>query len=420
MTSPKEIVKKTLKNPLIAGSSVLFAGIMFANFGNYLYHLLMGRMLGPQNYGALISLISLAYIFSIISTALSTTVVKFVTKYKAKKDFKKIYQLFWRLKIGFLVFGAFLFVAFFLIKDEISQFLNIPDSSPVLLVSIWMVIGFLSFINEGTLRAFLKFNFLSFNSIFGTIMKLGLAVFLVRIGFSVNGALGAIILGTLLPYLISFLPLRFLNQYKDGKEKIPWNEFFSYSGPVLVAVLGLTSLYSSDVILVKHLFPAYEAGLYASLAVLGKIVFFGSSTVQMVMFPLVSERFENGKNYQNFFKQSFLIVAGISLVITTIYFSFPRLMIHLLYGPAYLKAAPYLGIFAVFISLYSLSSLLVNFFFSIKKVMVGLFPLFAAISQICLILVFHSSVAQVIGVSIGVSALLLFSLLLFYWQNEKR
>lgn len=413
-------MKKFFANPLIAGSSVLFVGAMIANFGNYLYHLLMGRMLGPQDYGALTSLISLAYLLSIISATLSTTVVKFVTQYKARKEFGKIYKLFWQLKKWFFVFGIFIFTLFFLFKERISEFLNIASSFPVLLVGIWMAFSFLSLVNDGTLRGLLKFNFLSFNTAFSTFLKLIFAVFFVKIGFSVAGALGAIVLAAFFPYLLSFFPLRLLWQYKNGKEEINWKELFSYSGPVLLATLGLTSLYSSDIILVKHLFPAYEAGLYASLAVLGKIVFFASGVVPTVMFPLVSERFENGKSYQNFFKQSFLIVGGVSLFITALYFSFPKSVINLLYGSVYLTAAPLLGIFAVFIALYSECNLLVNFFLSIRKTRLVVLPALAALLQFFLIRFFHQSLAQVIWVSIGVCALLLGGLLLFLRQNEKR
>ena len=283
-----------------------------------------------------------------------------------------------------------------------------------------MFLSFLAFINDGMLRGFFRFGFISLNAVLTTILKLGLAIILVRWGFSVAGALGAIILGSAFAYLFSFYPLRFLRQYKDGARSVNWRGFFSYTIPVLLANLGLTSLYSSDIILVKHLFPAYEAGLYASLAVLGKIVFFVSGTVPAVMFPLVSERFENGKNYQNLFRQSFLIIGGVSLLVIAIYFSFPKLMINLLYGSVYLTAAPLLGIFAVFIALYSECNLLVNFFLSIRKTWLVVLPVLAALLQIVLIWFFHQSLFQVILISMGVCALLLVSLLLLYWQNEKR
>lgn len=405
---------------LISSSLILFLGTMFANFGNYLFHLLMGRMLGPKDYGALTSLISLAYIFAVISTSLSTTVVKFTTRYRAQKDYQKLFLFFGQLTRAFLVLGTIIFVFFLLAQEKIAGFLNLSDSFPVALIGIWMFLSFLGFINDGILRGFFRFGFISLNAVLTTILKLGLAVILVWRGFSVAGALGAIILGSAFTYLFSFYPLKFLWQYKNGIKKVNWKGFLSYCGPVLLANLGLTSLYAADVVLVKHFFPSFEAGLYASLAVMGKIVFFASNMITSVMFVLVSERFERGKNYRLLLLQSFGLVLVVSLTITAIYFLFPGLMVGILYGRSYLAASSFLGWFAVFITFYSLSSLLVNFFLSIKMTGLSLLPFLAAAFQIILIWFFHQSTLQVIQISILTSALLLFLLLLYYCRYEKK
>lgn len=412
--------KKIITNQLIAGSAILFIGSMVANFANYLYHLLMGRMLGPASYGELTSLISMAYIVSIFSITLSTTVVKFVTKYKVKKGFGYVFELFWQLTKRFLVVALVIFLVFYLLRNEINNFLHLTNSLPVVVLGLWLAVSFIGFTNDSILRGLFNFKFLTFNIILSSFLKVFAAVVLVKLGWMVSGALGAIFLAGIFSCLVSFWPLRFLWQYKKDKVRIPWQELLAYSGPVLVANLGLTSLYSSDLILVKHFFSPFESGLYASLSVIGKIVFFASGTVPVVMFPLVSERFENGKGYKIIFVQSFWLVAVASAGLTILYFLFPKLMISLLYGNSYLEAAPFLGYFAVFIGIYSLGSLLVNYFLSVGRVNLVLLPFFAAISQIILIWFFHNSILQVIQICLLITALLLFSLLLYYFQSEKR
>ncbi|MGB9911219.1 MAG: oligosaccharide flippase family protein [Microgenomates group bacterium] len=413
-------MKKIFQNPLISGSAVLFLGTMVTNFGNYLYHLLMGRMLGPKDYGSLTALISLTYFFSIIAGTFLTTTVKFVTKYKVKKDFGKILGLFLNLFKIFGFIGIFLMILIIILKEKISYFLNLEDSFPLIILSFWLMISLVSFINDGILRAFLKFGFLSFNSVLTTILKLILVVFLVKRGFGINGALGGIVIASLVYFLISFFPLKFLWRYQDKIEKINKKEFFGFSFPVLIAMLSLTSFYSSDVILVKHFFSAMEAGIYSAVSVLGKIVFFASGVIPAVMFPLVSERFENGKSYRHLLNQSLLIVGGESIFITLVYFLFPTLMVRLLYGNSYLSAVPYLGAFAVFISFYSLNNLLINFFLSVGKTKVVLWCLGGAILQIILINLFHSSLMEVIRISLLISVLLFLILMIFLFKNEKR
>lgn len=411
--------KKILKNQLIAGSFVLFVGSMFANFGSYLYHLLMGRMLGPVNYGTLTALISLLYIISIPALTLATTIVKFASAAKAKKNYAKVYFLFYDLSRKLLAVSVIIFILFALGSQVIAEFLQIPSRALIILTSSLFLISLLPTVNNGILQAFLNFPFLAANSIFGVILKLALAVGLVKLGFSVGGAIMAILMSSLIIYLVSFFPLRFLWQYKGKVAKIDWSKITSYAAPVFLAVLGLTSLYTTDIILVKHFFPAFQAGLYAALAIMGKIIFFASNAVPMVMFPLVSERYENGGRYRPFLSQSLILVSGLSAGITGFYFLFPKFMINILYGPSFLAASSYLGLFGIFISLYTLSSVLTSFFLSIRKTKVAFFVLSAAIIQIALIWLFHASILQVIQISILVTTLLLFSLLLFYLKNEK-
>ena len=120
----KDFAPQITRSRLVAGSAILFIGTMIANFGNYLYHLLMGRMLGPKDYGALTSLISLAYLLSVISATFLTTAVKFVTKYKVKNQFSKIFNLFLGLIKIFGLVGIFLIIVFFILKEKIAGFLT--------------------------------------------------------------------------------------------------------------------------------------------------------------------------------------------------------------------------------------------------------------------------------------------------------
>ena len=414
----KKIIHEIYHNPLAKGSFVIFVGTTVSNFGAYLYHLFMGRMLGPVSYGVLTALISLLYLISIPALTLGTTVVKFVSLAKTKKDYAQIYSLFYGLSQKLLVASVAIFLLFAFVSNLLAEFLQIPNQSLIILTGSLFLFSLLPTVNNSILQAFLNFPFLAVNSIFATILKLTLAVVLVRLGFSVGGAIFALLISSTGAYLLSFYPLRFLWQFKN-RVRVDWSKIVSYATPVFLTILSLTSLYTTDVILVKHFFPPLQAGLYAATAVIGKIVFFASSAVPIVMFPLVSERYENGGNFRPILLQSLILVAGISGSITAFYFLFPKLMVEVLYGSSYLSVSPYLGIFGIFISLYSLANVLTNFFLSIRKTQVAFFPFLAAILQIGLIWFFHPSILMVIQISILTTALLLTSLLLYYLRSEK-
>jgi len=276
-------------------------------------------------------------------------------------------------------------------------------------------------INQATLQGLLRFGYLSASNILGVILKVGFAVLLVIWGFKVNGALFACIIGGVAGYFFTLFALRLLPQAKGKEKERGFNsqEMFAFAIPVFFSTLSFTSLYTTDIVLVRHFLDAHQAGFYAALATLGKIICFVSAPIILVMFPMVSERHANGKHYRPFLFTSLKLVGLVCLGITTVYFLFPRLMVGILFGSAYLPAASYLGLFGIFLSFYSFSFLLVNFYLSINRVRVVVFPFVAASIQIVSISLFHQSLGQVVRISILITGLLLFSLLLYSLKSEK-
>jgi len=409
------LFKKILKNQLIAGSFVLFVGTTIANFGNYIYHLLMGRLLGPADYGVLASLISLTYLFGIPIGALSLVVVKYVSALRGKKDFEAISYFYSWLNKKLAVFGLVGFLFLIIISPWLASFLHLKSSLPVLLVITSSLVGIYLTINTATLQGFLRFGLMSILGAIQVALKLGAAVLLVYLGWKVFGAVSAILVSTLIGYLLTaFFVVQLLVKKPITKKKmIDSQEIVRYTIPVFFSTLAFTSLYTTDVVLARHFLSTQDAGYYASLATLGKIIFFASSPIIMVMFPMVSERHANGKKYISLLNLSLGLVVLICLGISVVYFLFPKLMVKILFGSQYLPAASYLFLFAVFLSLYSLSSLLINFYLSVKKVKVIILPVIAAIAQIILISLLHQSLSQVVWVSIGVLGLLFISLLVY-------
>ena len=56
----------------------------------------------------------------------------------------------------------------------------------------------------------------------------------------------------------------------------------------MVFYAGQVLINNSDIVLVKHFFVPTEAGLYAAVAMVGRVIFTFSSAVENSMFPLVA------------------------------------------------------------------------------------------------------------------------------------
>ena len=410
----RSILNILKQNQLLRGSAVMFVGTMVANFGSYLYHLLMGRMLGPKSYGALESVISLGYLLFILIAVLTFVVTKFVAKLKGKKDMKGIAWIFRYFNQKMLIFSGFIMLIIFIISPLVKSFLRLDSVFPIVFLGLLFFVSVFSTIDRAILQGLMNFNQMVVSHIGETGSKMVAALFLVWLGLGVNGAILALVIGGMTGYFLANIYLKSIKKIKVAKPDISTKDFLKFGLPVFLVNLSFTSLYTNDIILVKHFFPAYEAGIYAALAVLGKIIFFATSSIPMVVFPMAAHRHSQGKKTRHILNVSLLMVFAVSLGIVLVYRLFPGLMISILFGKEYLSASPLLVWMGIFISLYSLAYLLINYFLSTDKTRIVILPIIFALIQLVLISKFHQSLFQSLQISVLVSGLLLLGLMIYY------
>lgn len=414
----KKYFKEVITNPLFSGSAIMVIGSNFINFLSYLYHFIMGRMLGPASYGELASLISLIGLIGIIPASFGLVIIKYVSSAKTKQDEANLVG--W-LKSKVFLLSLVFFIAILLTSPFIYSFLKISKISYLVLIALFFLFSLPVALNRSILQGLLKFKEMMISVLIEYSAKIILSIFLVYLGFQVGGAILALMISTLLGFYVSNLYLRnSVPKNSDPPSNI--KSMLAFAVPVTIQTITITSLYSSDVILVKHFFSAHDAGIYAALSTLGKIIFFAAGPITTVMFPLVSQRKSKGEDHTIIFIYSFISTCLFAISILAMYWLIPNLAIKLLYGSAYLEASNLLIWFGFFITLFTLSSLLVNYSLSLGKTRVVLLPLLAAFLQIIGILLFHQSLYTVIFISIIVAALLLLCLLIYstYVQWGKR
>ena len=171
--------------------------------------------------------------------------------------------------------------------------------------------------------------------------------------------------------------------------------------------------------LVKHFFDPHQAGIYSSLSVLGKVIFFASNAVGFVVFPMIAERRELKKKIVGLTIVALSFVGGVSGVLTILYFLFPSFVVRILFGNAFDEAIPYLGFFGIFLSFFSLSSILSNIYLAIGNTKFSLFMVLASVAQILGIFLYHETLLQVILINSVVSGVLFVSLLLYYPYGKR-
>ena len=104
-----------------------------------------------------------------------------------------------------------------------------------------------------------------------------------------------------------------------------------------------------------------------------------------------------------------------SVFISAFYFLYPDLSISFfIKNEIYRSASGLLGLFGVFITIYSLITLFVYYFLSIKKTNIYIPVSLAALSQLLLIILYHGSIFMVVAISLLVTLILLATLVIYY------
>lgn len=412
----KERVRNALKNPLISGSVIIFLGSNFGNLFNFLFNIFIIRNLSAADYGAFASLMSLAMLVTIPSGAVAPTILRFAASYFATSDFGRVRGLYLKISKQSFIIGVVIFLSFIFFRNNISHFLNIANPAFVVQAGFTLFLTFIGVANYPLLQAKLAFSFIAFSNFITSVLKFALGIVLVYLGFAVWGALWAIFLSTLVPFLLSFFQLKFLFNRDIKTPEIDFKELVSYGIPAAIALFGFTSLISTDVLLVKHFFPPNLAGSYAVISLLARIIYFLTGPIASVMFPLIVQKHTRNENYHADFKLAFLMVLIPSVFLNIGYFLFPEFIITVASKKEYVFASPILGIFGLFLTAYSLLAILINFYISIKKTDVYIPIAFAAVLQAVLLWIYHPTFFHVVLISLIITTLLLIWLLLYYWQ----
>jgi len=411
-------LKDHLKNNkvLIRDNSILFISFFILNFFGYLFHFYAGRKLGPEDYGIFGSLLSLIYIIGLPLTSIQTTITKFVADFKAKNEFEEIsYLLINSLKKIFLI-GVGITIIYLLLSPLIASFLRIDNLTPVIVISSYLLIALLLPITRGIIQGLQNFTQLGISFILEGITKLGLGILLIYIGLGVSGAILAFTFAYVIPFILTLYFLK--STFMKEKRKFDSGKIYKYSFPVAVMLVSLTGFFTIDILLVKHFLSAVEAGYYAAITLLGKVIFFGSMSVSLVMFPKIAELYAVGKDTRKLMLKSLFMVFLFSFVVTAFYFLFPDFVVSMLFGSDYIKITDLIGLFGLFMGIFSLVYVLSFYNISIQRSkFIYILILFNMIEG-GLIYLFHDSLVQIINILIWL-IILLFLVLVIYTYLDK-
>ncbi|MBJ2175415.1 oligosaccharide flippase family protein [Aureibaculum sp. A20] len=405
----------SLKSKKITPEQLFMISVLIVNGGNYLYNLILGRLLGPAQFADAAVLITFLLVLSFAAMTFQLVTAKFSVLFEneiLKSFISKVY------KNAFVV-GIIMGLLIVVFAKQLQTLFNTSSANMFIVFGCGVPLYFLMSVNRGVFQGKKNFKSLSITyqgeMLSRLIITLGL-ILIFDIQSSVVIAIGIIasfVFG-LIPFKMpTLIPKKALALSKSHSKEI--RAFF-----IITVFYELTQIIinNSDILLVKHYFESYEAGLYASLALIGRIVYFIAWMFVMLLLPTVVQLKKDGKETASILFKYVGYIAAISIVIIVLCLSFPETIITLLFGDSYIAMAPLLWKYAIATSMFAISNIFAYYYLSLDKyvpvVITGVF----GVLQMGLVIFFHDSLEQVVHMQIIAMLLLLGIQLAFFKYNQ--
>ncbi len=381
-------------------SLLLMVSMTVVNVGNYVYNLLLGRWLGPALFADVSLIVTLLLVLTFITASLQMTCARYSAIHAADGNIQAgaaVYRWLTRVALGAGLAATALFT---LGAPVWAAFFNTASTLPFILFGLALPFSMMQGVNRGVLQGQTRFVLLAITYQVEMWSRLLVGLLLVWLGFSVNGAV--------LGISISFV---FTGKIEASTRKA----LSTFMIPALVAQVGQILINNSDLLLVRHFFSPLEAGQYAALALIGRIVFFATWSVVTTMFPLAARRQQLGQPHRHLLWISFGIVAGVSLPLLLGTLLFPVWIVQVLFGAAYLGISPLLWQYALATALYAMANVVVNYRLSLGMGRGTTYVIIAGSAQVVGISLFHQTLAQVVWVQVAIMVVLFTTLLVWDW-----
>lgn len=340
-------VKEALRNDFLRHSALVFGASMVVNVANYGVHFALSRKLGVADYGTLAALLNALTIVSIPSAIGTMIVVKFVAEFHALEDRAKIRVLSERVLLLSSTLGALLLGLTLLFKNAIAAYFNMSDSRPIVAVAFVVILSLVVPLVRGLLQGTQDFTRFSISSIMEAVGRLSFAVLFVYSGFGLTGAFAGAALASAATLAYTLYAVRLHWAHARTELHLDLVRILMTTGGVVATTACLTVMGFIDVPLVKHFFPATEAGIYGAVSVCGKMLFFLVGFIPTVVLPKATMRAARRLPVKPVVVQGLTVTVLLSSGALLLFYFAPWFVVGVTYGAKFLPAASYIFVYGL-------------------------------------------------------------------------
>ena len=411
------VLKNYTKKGVLLGGPMILAAVA-ANFLNFIYSAYLGRTITIEQFG-LVSLFGGLLSFISIPTGALQGTVTYKTAYLFGKYGTPAKEFWLKVRKQIILILIIATLLWLILTPYLSAVFKSGSFLPFYLFSpVLLTLGLLA-VDRGFLTGSQKFNLLAVILVVESVSKLFLTYVFVKLGL-VSLVYAAtplsLLMALILAWVVSAKITNKAEQENDEESKVFPAKFYFTS---IISSISYAVFMSADVIMVKYYLSPTEAGQYALLSLIGRMVFFIGALPAQFLVPLVSKVEGSGKSSNKTFYQLTVVIALFSLVAYLALGPFGFFTLPILFGE---KIYPILGL----VNIYGLGTVFlvlagnIAYFRQIKKnYSFVYFSLIMAFIEVFTIVLFHSNIT-IIAISVSLVSVLYFitALILHIWYDK--
>lgn len=382
-----------LRTRVLGGSMIMLVSSGFVGVMNLVYNFVVVHALGAGSFGHANVVYTVLLLLASFTLSYQILCSKFVARTKSLPEKVGIYRLlhrrawYWAIGISIGLVAA---------SPLFTSYLNLPRREYILMIAVASLFYIPLGVQRGFMQGMYNFPRLAANFAIEVVIKVVAAIVFIALGWGVTGVVLAIVASILAAYIQGWPRTRGVEPARGVlpalEEGIQASVFF----------IGQMIIYNLDVILVEHFFDATKAGVYAAVAVVGRVVYMLCWSVVNGMFPF-SAGVESEERGRSVLSTALLLVVLIASVFTLGAWAAPTRVWHLLLGNGFpLNAGgPYralLALYAASTGIWLLSVVIMSYEISRKIGHVSWLQLAFSGAIVAGIYVIHGSLHDVIMV----------------------
>ena len=404
---------KYILEPIVAGGSILLIVSSFiGNIFDFMYNAYLGRVLIVDDFGLITLVGTFLFIARIPMSALSRAVTYKSAYYLGKH--KIAIKEFWQyLRARIFWISAVATILWIVSIPWLKDYFRSDSYIPFLLFTPVWIIGAVSAVDSGFLSGNMKFVELAILAVVFSGSKFIYTYLFVSLGFG-QYVYATVSLAMTTTFIIGWYFSLLIKQPKISINKKSLYRFpYKFFVSSVIIKLSEIIFYTSDIILVKHYLSPIEAGQYALISLVGKMIFFIGGLFSQFILPFVSH--DEGANvdsskvfYKLFFASTVVSLATFIGVGLLGYLTTP-----ILFGNKIQPVVYLLPIFGFAMFCFQAGDNIISYHQAKNKMFLSIAGLVLGGLQIILMALFHSNLKEIVLVMsfIGITN---FAVMLFF------